>query len=130
MEREIRVERLLDHAHVMPILNAAPGSSWFVMPLAAGSLEDVVDTAGGPHRAACAIVVLRAASSALGYAHGEGVVRRDVSPRKHPGAGKQRRRTALGRRRFGPRQASRLEPFAVVLLSRSGCHFRHTEQGG
>jgi serine/threonine protein kinase len=36
MAREIEVQRLLDHPHVMPIVDAADNGSWFAMPLAEG----------------------------------------------------------------------------------------------
>jgi serine/threonine protein kinase len=38
MEREIRVQRALVHENIMPILDAADDSAWFVMPLAQGNL--------------------------------------------------------------------------------------------
>ena len=41
MIREIEVQRLFDHPHIMPILDAAYDRSWLVMPLAQGNLDEL-----------------------------------------------------------------------------------------
>ncbi len=41
MARQIDVQRLFRHPHIMPILDAADDWSWFVMPLAQGDLDEL-----------------------------------------------------------------------------------------
>lgn len=66
----------------MPILDAAEDSSWFVMPLALGNLEELWGggTLGGDAELVVA-EVLEAVTQGLEPAHGLGYVPRDISPR-------------------------------------------------
>ncbi len=82
MEREIRVQRRLDHPNIMPIIDADDDNSWFVMPLAEGNLEDLLASGRlGADRQAIAVAVLRSIGAGLERAHGEHAIHRDVSPR-------------------------------------------------
>ena len=71
MEREIRVQRGLDHPNIMPIIDADDDNSWFVMPLAEGNLEDLLASGRlGADRQAIAVAVLRSIGAGLEHAHG------------------------------------------------------------
>lgn len=77
MRREIEIGRALDgHPHAMPILDADPDATWFVMPLASGNLADfrseVLST--GPRK------MIEEVVAALQAAHEHGWVHRDVKP--------------------------------------------------
>ncbi|MCL3993773.1 serine/threonine-protein kinase [Streptomyces lavenduligriseus] len=78
MAREIEVGRLLgDHPDAMPILDADPGNTWFVMPYAeqtAEGLSDTLRTDAALHE------LLVAVCSVLAIAHAKGWVHRDIKP--------------------------------------------------
>lgn len=82
MAREVSVQRILDHPNVMPIVEAAPDSSWFVMPIALGNLQDL---RGAPRMAGegqAGVVDLAAQVVAgLQAAHTVGYIHRDITPR-------------------------------------------------
>ncbi|CAA9345310.1 MAG: Serine/threonine protein kinase, partial [uncultured Gemmatimonadaceae bacterium] len=80
--REIRLVAGLQHPHIVPVFDSgeAAGLLWFTMPLVAGeSLRDrLVRERQLP--VADAVGIARALALALDYAHGRGVVHRDVKP--------------------------------------------------
>jgi hypothetical protein len=66
MEREIRIQRGLDHPNIMPIVDADDDNQWFVMPLAEGNLEDLLASSRlGADRQAIAVAVLRSIGAGL-----------------------------------------------------------------
>ncbi len=81
-QREIRFAARLQHPHVLTVLDSgeAAGQLWFTMPYVAGeSLRDRLRREGQlPIEESLRIG--REALQALAYAHGEGVVHRDVKP--------------------------------------------------
>jgi serine/threonine protein kinase len=68
------------HPNVVPVVDADLNASppYFVMPLAAGSLEDEVPRLAG--REAEALAVFRQACQGVGAIHGSGIVHRDIKP--------------------------------------------------
>ena len=78
MKREIRVmEELVDEQHVMPVMDADPDGTWYVMPLAEGdafALRPLLQDAG-------LVGLLSSAVHALSAAHAANYVHRDVTPR-------------------------------------------------
>ena len=82
MAREIDVQRLFRHPHIMPILDAADDWSWFVMPLAQGNLDELWSKGVlGSDAELVATGILDAITQGLEPAHGPGYVHRDISPR-------------------------------------------------
>lgn len=80
--REIMLAAQLQHPHVVPLLSAgsAEGLLFFTMPFVAGeSLRTLIDR-GGAIPIDRARVLLRDIARALGYAHGQGIVHRDIKP--------------------------------------------------
>jgi serine/threonine protein kinase len=81
-EREIRFSARLQHPHILTVLDSgeAAGQLWFTMPYVRGeSLRDRLRREGQlPLEEALRIT--HEALQALAYAHGEGVVHRDVKP--------------------------------------------------
>ena len=80
--REIRVAARLNHPHILPLFDSgeAAGFLYYVMPYVDGeSLRARLDR---EHRLAVpeTIEIARAVASALAYAHGCGVVHRDIKP--------------------------------------------------
>jgi tetratricopeptide (TPR) repeat protein/tRNA A-37 threonylcarbamoyl transferase component Bud32/TolB-like protein len=79
--REVLLAAQLQHPHVVPVLAAgdADGVPWFTMPYVDGdSLRHRLDE--GSLAMAEVVSVLRDVARALAYAHGHGVVHRDIKP--------------------------------------------------
>ncbi|WP_437893324.1 protein kinase domain-containing protein [Sorangium sp. So ce124] len=75
MAREIKIQGILKHAHVMPVLDADSKGKWFTMPLADGDLRLL------PPRGHSEIVAMTTeVSLGLQAAHEAGHVHRDVTP--------------------------------------------------
>jgi Protein kinase domain len=80
--REIRLVAGLQHPHIVPLLVAgeADGLLYYTMPLVTGeSLRAVLDREG-PQAIDLVANVMAEVASALAYAHGRGIVHRDVKP--------------------------------------------------
>jgi tetratricopeptide (TPR) repeat protein/tRNA A-37 threonylcarbamoyl transferase component Bud32 len=80
-KREVLLAASLQHPHVVPVLAAgdADGLPWFSMPYVDGdSLRQRL--ALGPLPIGEAVAVLRDVARALSYAHGHGIVHRDIKP--------------------------------------------------
>lgn len=78
MRREIEVLGLLDpHLPVMPVFDADPDHTWYVMPLAAGDLVALRDELATPVAIAG---VLECVCEALRAAHELGYIHRDITP--------------------------------------------------
>jgi serine/threonine protein kinase len=78
--REIQVAAQLQHPHIVPLLAAGEHEDlvWYTMPFIAGeSLRSAVEK-NGPMPVNDVVRVLYHVSEALDYAHGEGVVHRDI----------------------------------------------------
>ena len=78
--REIQVAAQLQHPHIVPLLSAGEHEDlvWYTMPFIAGeSLRSHVEK-NGPMSVTAVVRVLYHVSEALDYAHGEGVVHRDI----------------------------------------------------
>jgi serine/threonine-protein kinase len=81
-EREIRFSARLQHPHILTVLDSgqSAGHLWFTMPYVGGeSLRDRLRREG-PLPVEDAIRITQDALQALAYAHGQGVVHRDVKP--------------------------------------------------
>ncbi|MGE0552792.1 MAG: serine/threonine-protein kinase, partial [Gemmatimonadales bacterium] len=80
--REARLAAGLSHPHVVPIhrVSEASGFVFFVMSYVEGETLGERLRSGGPLPPAEATRVLREVAWALAYAHGRGVVHRDVKP--------------------------------------------------
>jgi TolB-like protein len=80
--REIQLVAKLQHPHIVPVLTAgeADGVPFFTMPFVAGrSLRELL-RAGTPVSVADGVHILRDVATALAYAHGLGIVHRDIKP--------------------------------------------------
>lgn len=80
--REVRLAARLQQANIVPVLTAgeAAGIPYYTMPFIAGeSLRQRLD-GGPPVPMGEAVSILRDVARALAFAHGEGVVHRDVKP--------------------------------------------------
>ncbi|HEY9442684.1 MAG TPA: protein kinase [Gemmatimonadales bacterium] len=81
--REIQVAAQLQHPHIVPILHAgeADGLLYYTMPFVAGeSLRARMAARPGPLPTPEAVRVLRDVASGLAFAHGLGIVHRDIKP--------------------------------------------------
>jgi Tol biopolymer transport system component len=81
-KREIRLAATLQHPHIVPLLAAGDidGLPYYTMPFVKGeSLRERL-VKGGELSVGDTLHVLRDVASALAYAHGEGVVHRDIKP--------------------------------------------------
>ena len=81
--REIELSARLQHPHIVPILAAGEvdGIPFFTMPYVTGrSLRDRLGHASGPFPIDEAVSILRDVARALSYAHGHGIVHRDIKP--------------------------------------------------
>jgi serine/threonine-protein kinase len=81
-KREIRLVASLQQANIVPILSAgdAGGMTYYTMPFVRGeSLRARLMTHGALPIDEC-IAILRDLAKALAYAHGEGIVHRDIKP--------------------------------------------------
>ncbi len=79
--REVLLAAQLQHPHVVPVLTAgeAGGLPWFSMPYVDGdSLRRRLEQ--GPVPTGEVISILRDVARALAYAHGQGIVHRDIKP--------------------------------------------------
>ena len=79
--REVLLAAQLQHPHVVPVLTAgdAGGLPWFSMPYVDGdSLRQRLER--GPLGTGEVISILRDVARALAYAHGHGIVHRDIKP--------------------------------------------------
>ena len=80
--REIRVAASLQQANIVPVHAAGEmdGVPYYTMPLVDGESLRARLNAGGPLSTHDAISVLRDVARALAFAHGRGVVHRDIKP--------------------------------------------------
>ena len=80
--REMLAAAQLKHQYIVPVLSAGEGKDlvWYAMPFIAGeSLRSAVDK-HRPMPVSDVLRVLHHVAEALDYAHGEGVVHRDINP--------------------------------------------------
>ena len=80
--REIAIVAGLDHPHIVPLFDSGEvdGVRWYVMPYQTGlSLRERL-ARDGPLPPGDVVVILRDVCDALSYAHGRGVVHRDIKP--------------------------------------------------
>jgi serine/threonine-protein kinase len=80
--REMRILQKLDHPHIVPILEPGEvdGALYFTMPYVYGETLRASLDRFGPLDIADALDVARDLADALGHAHTQGVVHRDVKP--------------------------------------------------
>jgi serine/threonine-protein kinase len=81
-QREIQIAAKLAHPHILPLYDSGVAGSfiYFVMPFVDGeSLRDRL-APGGPLPVDEAIEIATAVADALGYAHEQGIVHRDIKP--------------------------------------------------
>ena len=81
-EREIQVAARLQHPHIVPLLTAGADGDllYYVMPFIAGESLRAKLAREGELPIPEALRILREVLDALQYAHGEGVVHRDIKP--------------------------------------------------
>jgi eukaryotic-like serine/threonine-protein kinase len=80
-KREIQVLGVLQHPHVVPLLDAGHVEDllWYVMPYVRGE-SLAARLAAGPLPVPEAATALREVADALAHAHAEGIVHRDIKP--------------------------------------------------
>ena len=83
--REIRIQARLQHPHILPLLDSgttdeASPRPFYVMPYVDGETLRQRLTREGPLPVAEALRLVRESGEALHYAHGEGLIHRDVKP--------------------------------------------------
>ena len=80
--REVRVAAALQHPNVVPLFTAgeADGLPYYVMPYVSGESLRARLTREGRIPLTDAVAILRDVARALAFAHGQGVVHRDVKP--------------------------------------------------
>ena len=81
-KREIQVVARLQHPHIVPVLSAGQieGLPFYTMPFVKGESLRTRLTRSGEMSVNEAVHLLRDVAAALAYAHGEGVVHRDIKP--------------------------------------------------
>ena len=81
-KRKIKVAASLQHPHIVPLLSAGDigGLPYFTMPFVKGESPRERLVKSGELSVKETLQVLRDVASALAYAHGEGVVHRDIKP--------------------------------------------------
>jgi eukaryotic-like serine/threonine-protein kinase len=81
-KREISLAARLQHAHIVPLLNAGEsgGLPYFTMPFIEGESLRVRIARHGELPLNDAVRMLREVASALAYAHERGIVHRDIKP--------------------------------------------------
>jgi serine/threonine protein kinase len=81
-EREVRVARLIEHPHVVPVLEAGTheGELFLTTPFIDGGALDELLRAGGPLAPDRAVDICVQVAGGLGALHAAGVVHRDVKP--------------------------------------------------
>ena len=82
-KREVRLAARLQHPHIVPLLAAgalAGGLLYYTMPFVTGEGLPERLARDGALPVAAAVSLLRDVTAALGYAHRQGVVHRDVKP--------------------------------------------------
>ncbi len=80
-KREVLLAAQLQHPHIVPVIASgdAEGLPWFTMPYVDGeSLRQRLEA--GPVSISEAVGILRDVARALSFAHGRGVVHRDIKP--------------------------------------------------
>lgn len=80
--REIKLTAKLAHPHILPLLDSgeADGLLYYVMPYVEGeSLRQKLDRVG-PLAVGGAVRIAREVADALRYAHGRGLLHRDIKP--------------------------------------------------
>ena len=80
--REIQLAARLQHPHIVPLLAAGASGDllWYAMPFIEGESLRVRLARQGDLPVKDAIQILREIADALGYAHSQGVVHRDIKP--------------------------------------------------
>jgi eukaryotic-like serine/threonine-protein kinase len=80
--REIQVAAQLQHPHIVPLLSAGEQGTliWYTMPFINGhSLREAI-TRGDAYSVKDVVRIMRDVAEALDYAHGMGVIHRDIKP--------------------------------------------------
>ena len=82
--RELRLAARLQHANIVPVLSAgdAGGLPYYTMPFVTGESLRVRMAGGPPLGVGECVAILRDVARALAYAHSEGIVHRDINPRR------------------------------------------------
>ena len=79
---EIQLAAALQHPHIVPVLASGDidGLPWFSMPFVDGESLRARVAAAGPLPIGDVVAILRDVAKGLAFAHGRGVVHRDVKP--------------------------------------------------